>query len=133
MADLLEYPDRVDVFVLSTSNFLDGPPGSPRHVSGYPITGKLKPPPPTFAHAVADILLESDNLRPDAVLCSLANKHIGLRFTRGADIAELSILAKCPSVAGRSTLMPDFYQPQLKPDQYDRLVALLRTTYPGSF
>ncbi|HEY2367433.1 MAG TPA: hypothetical protein VGH87_13650, partial [Polyangiaceae bacterium] len=73
-----------------------------------------------------------DEYRLEAVQCSLAEKHLGLRFTRCADVVEISILTACPSVSGVSTL-GGRTGGQLEGDLADRLATLLRATFGPAF
>jgi hypothetical protein len=133
VADILQAPDKVEAFVLSTRDFVDGPASTPHRLTGYPITSALKAPPASFARDFAAIILRDDAYRVEAVHCSLAEKHLGLRFTRGADVVEISILTACPSVTGVSTIDGRNGGGQLEGDHADELAKLLRATFGAAF
>jgi hypothetical protein len=135
LTDLLTSPDRVEAFALSTTDFVDGPPSSPGRVDGYRIVSTLPAPSKRFTTELASVLLAPpDHFRSakDAVECSLAHGQVGLRFTRGADVVELSVLASCPGV-GIRTSAGNHHDVQLKPDLLGPLVVLMRATYPHTF
>jgi len=132
VAEILSSPDKVEAFVLSTRDFADAPASTPHRLTGYPITSSLKAPPPSFAREFSAIVLRDDAYRREAVHCSLAEKHLGLRFTRGADVVEISILTACPSVDGVSTIRGN-YGGQLEGDLADDLAKLLRATFGAAF
>lgn len=133
VAEILSSPDKVEAFVLGTRDFVDGPANTPHRLTGYPIASTLKTPPASFARDFAAIVLADDAYRREAVHCSLAEKHIGLRFTRGADVVEISILAACPSVTGVSTIDGRNGGGQLEGDRADALAKLLRATFGAAF
>jgi len=132
VAEVLSSPDKIEAFALATRDFVDTPAGAPRRLTGYPITATLKPPPASFARDFSAIVLADDAYRREAVHCSLAEKHLGLRFTRGADVVEISILTACPSVTGVSTI-DGRIGGQLEGELSDRLAKLLRATFGAAF
>jgi len=131
VAEVLSSPDKIEAFVLATRGFGDTPPSTPHRLAGWPITSSLETPPASFAHDFAAIVLR-DEYRLEAVQCSLAEKHIGLRFTRGADVVEISILTACPSVPSVSTI-DGRTAGQLEGERYDDLAKLLRSTFGAAF
>lgn len=131
VAEILRSPDKIEAFALATRGFADTPASTPHRITGYPITSALRTPPASFARDFASIVL-TDAYRLEAVQCSLAEKHIGLRFTRGADVVEISILTACPSVTGVSTIAGRTGG-QLEGDLSDRLAKLLRATFGAAF
>jgi hypothetical protein len=133
VAEILSSPDKIEAFALGTRDFVDGPPRTPHRLTGYPIISALKTPPASFARQFAAIVLQDDAYRREAVHCSLAEKHLGLRFTRGADVVEISILTACPSVSGVSTIDGRNGGGQLEGDRADELAKLLRATFGAAF
>ncbi len=130
LSEVLASPDRVEAFALSTRDFFDAPAGARDRIAGYPIVRKLPPPSPAFAAALAEIVLGPNGYRWEAVQCSLSHRSVGFRFFRGADVADISLLAQCPSVHARSNLLAAFVGGQLDPARADRLAALIRSAYP---
>ena len=131
VAEVLGSPDKIEAFVLETRGFVDTPVSTPQWITGYRIRSALKAPPASFARDFAAIVL-MDAYRWEAVQCSLAEKHLGLRFTRGADVVEISILTACPSVTGVSTT-GGRTGGQLEGDLSNKLAKLLRATFGAAF
>jgi hypothetical protein len=133
VAAVLMSPDSVEAFALSSHGFADVPPITPRFVANYPVAKKLAPPSASFVKAFAAIVLADDAYRREAVACALSDRHVGFRFTRGADVVEIAILAACPSVSGISTIESQHLGGQLEGELSDRLAALIRASYPSVF
>jgi len=135
LTDLLTTPDHVEAFAVSPTDQLDGPPSSPARIAGYRILSKLHPPSKRFITELASILLAPPDHFMDAehvVRCPFADHgQVGLRFTRGADVVELSLIASCPGIHIQTSTGPRYVQ--LKPDLLGPLVGLMRATYPGTF
>ncbi len=131
VAAVLTAPDSVEAFALGAFDFVDVPPNTPRRLVGYPIARRLARPPESFVRAFAALVL-ADEYRREAVACALSDRHIGFRFTRGADVVEIAILAACPSVTGHSTIAGRTGG-QLEGELSNKLAALIRATYPSVF
>lgn len=129
LGDLLTRPDRIDAFVVTTHDFLDGPAGSTKRLGGYPIKSKLASPPNSFGEQLAAVILPPEAHRDEAIACALG-KAIGLRFIRGDDVAETLIMPPCPSVRIVATfeIAP---MHQLTGTAADAVFALVRRTFPG--
>lgn len=129
--DLLTRPDKLEAFTVDTSAFSDSPVGDAGWLGGRRIVSRLGPPAtPTFrSNFGAMVLSDGAYRKTEAVKCALG-PAIGLRWTRGSDVAETVVMAPCPSLNIRSTLGL-IRGGQLEGDMATKVFALTREAYPG--
>ncbi len=129
LMDVLTHPDKVEAWTLDTSAFWDTGFGGTERINGYRIKRRLgAPATPTFSNNLWVTVSADHAYRTSAVLCALG-KAVGIRWTRGSDVAETHIMEACPSM-GIATNFGATMGGQLEPEPYARALALFRAAYP---
>ena len=128
--DLLTHPDKVEAFSINTSDFSDAPAGSSDRLNGYRIVSRLGPPASStfISNLAALVLSDGAYRRGEAVKCALG-PAVGIRWTRGVDVAETDVMPPCPSVDVHTTFGLG-RGGQLEGGMADKVFALVREAYP---